>query len=144
MQSNNENTSELRPYNLNATHFHEHNHTPVGFRVGASIEGITPSESGTANTGGSSIFKVDTNITSDVSPSSTDSTESIEVEADKKKYPVTPYPKFAAFSSPTVQVKKRATKLPKSVITMRRGLVKTRVGNIQKRLDRQLREGDCS
>ena len=132
LQSTDENNSELRPYNLNATHFHEHSCL--------SVESITPSEPSTANKGkgGSSML-----LKTDASP---DSTESIV--ADKKKYPVTPYPKFEAFSSPTatVQMKKRVTKLPKSVITMRRGLVKTRVGHIQKKLDRQLQEHEknCS
>ncbi len=138
MQSNgeNEHNSELRPYNLNTTHFHEHSCTPV--------ESITPSsESNIANKGGSPELK-DIILSADAAPSGKDhctKSESIAVVVEKKKYPVTPYPKFEAFSSPTtVHRKKRVTKLPKSVITMRRGLVKTRVGHIQKKLDRQLQE----
>ena len=135
-------TSELRPYNLNVTHFHEDNHT--SFDLGASVQSITPSEAGTANTGVSSVFRVDTNIAADGSPSSSvNSIESIVA----KKYPVTPYPKLAVFSSPTIEAKKRTTKLPKSVIAMRRGVVKMRVGHIQKKLDsdRQLQDGNnCS
>jgi hypothetical protein len=137
MQSNDENNeiaSQLRPHNLNTTHFHEHSCTPV--------ESITPSESSVANKGDSS--KLNNSISSaDAAPSGKDCTakELIVVVVEKKKYPVTPYPKFEAFSSPTtVHRKKRVTKLPKSVITMRRGLVKTRVGHIQKKLDRQLQE----
>eukprot|EP00984_Skeletonema_dohrnii_P002605 scaffold912_cov121-Skeletonema_dohrnii-CCMP3373.AAC.6 len=133
-------TSELRPYNLNVTHFHEDSHT--SFDLAASVQSITPSEAGTANTGISSVFKVDTNIAADGSPSSSvNSIESIVA----KKYPVTPYPKLAVFSSPTIEAKKRTTKLPKSVIAMRRGVVKMRVGHIQKKLDRQLQDGNnCS
>eukprot|EP00985_Skeletonema_marinoi_P017026 scaffold9252_cov160-Skeletonema_marinoi.AAC.17 len=132
--------SELRPYNLNVTHFHDHSHT--SFDLGASVQSITPSEAGTANTGVSSVFRVDTNIAADGSPSSSvNNIESIVA----KKYPVTPYPKLAAFSSPTIEAKKRTTKLPKSVIAMRRGVVKMRVGHIQKKLDRQLQDGNnCS
>lgn len=128
----NENRSALRPHNLNTTHFHEHSCTPV--------ESITPIESSIVNKGDSPEFK--DIISGTDAPAGKDvHDESIAVVVEKKKYPVTPYPKFEAFSSPTtVHRKKRVTKLPKSVITMRRGLVKTRVGNIQKKLDRQLQE----
>ena len=138
MQSNGENNeiaSQLRPHNLNTTHFHEHSCTPV--------ESITPSESSVANKGGSSKLNVisGANASRSLGKDQCTESESIAVVMEKKKYPVTPYPKFEAFSSPTtVHRKKRVTKLPKSVITMRRGLVKTRVGNIQKKLDRQLQE----
>lgn len=123
--------SAIRPFNLNATHFQE---STLG--LGVSVQSITPSEYG-----GSSRSKVNRNstIASDASSSSTTATEEL-----KKKYPVTPYPKLAeAFSSPTYKVKK-ISKLPRSVITMRRGLVRTRVGHIQKKLDRKVKEETCA
>ena len=136
MQSNDENNeiaSQLRPHNLNTTHFHEHSCTP--------IESITPSESSVANKGDSSKLNIISGADAPAGKDHCTVNESIAVVVEKKKYPVTPYPKFEAFSSPTtVHRKKRVTKLPKSVITMRRGLVKTRVGHIQKKLDRQLQQ----
>ena len=96
-------TSDLRPYNLNATHFH------------ALISSITPSEYEPTNMEGSR--------SSEYTEESFMDTET--EDKNKKKYPITPYPKLyieltGDLSSPSVF--KKLSKLPKSVITMRRGL----------------------
>jgi hypothetical protein len=138
MQSEDDSLS-IRPFNMNATHFHENRNSQGTLGLGASVKSITPSASesdSTAYMGGLSRSNVTTTISADASSSSTDN-ESIE----KKKYPVTPYPKLTAFSSPTTV--KKLSKVPQSVLVMRRGLVKTRVGNIQKKIDRQEKE-TCS
>ncbi|KAL7440457.1 hypothetical protein ACHAXM_007263 [Skeletonema potamos] len=122
-----------RLFNLNATHFHENraSHSHSTLELGASAKSITPSDYvSTAYKDDSSISNVNTAVAADDSSS-----------IEKKKYPVTPYPKFTAFSSPTTV--KKLSKVPISVLAMRRGLVKSRVENIQKKLDKQERES-CS